>query len=142
MRFLFKVDMFTYSVAKLANAMFAQELHRKLVEDGVPIISVHLNPGGVYTESSDIFAIAGPLIRKTMMTPSDGAKNSAFAAAAPVVRQNQEWFGGNYLDPVGKVSDFHSEVKNQALVEGLWKNTQDAANKHLRGLGLPELSPW
>lgn len=141
-RYFFKVDMFTYSVAKLANAMFAQELQRILAEDGVPIISVHVNPGGVYTDSSDIFAFASWLIRKTMLTPSDGAKNSAFAAAAPKVRELKEHFGGKYLEPVGKVSEFHSAIKKDHLVKGLWKNTQDAANKHLRDLGLPELSAW
>ncbi|KAH6695210.1 daunorubicin C-13 ketoreductase [Plectosphaerella plurivora] len=140
---LFKVDMFTYAVAKLACSMFAQELQSRFTKRGSPIISIHLNPGGVNTASSDIFRFGlKKLLVGMFMTPDQGAMNNMFAAAAPVVRDHANVFGGKYLEPVGKVTKFHPALQNDRLVQGLWNNTQLSVNQHLGELGLPPLSDW
>lgn len=140
---LFKVDMFTYSVAKLACSMFAQELQRRLSEKGLPIISIHLNPGGVNTASSNILRFGlKNLMAGMFLTPDQGSTNTMFAAAAPAVRENANIFGGKYLEPVGKVAKHHPALQKEQLVQGLWSNTQLSVNQHLNELGLPPLSDW
>ena len=77
-----------YARSKLANILFTYELARRLAGSGVTVNALH--PGGVATNifSTD-FSIFGPLIKGIVslftLTPTQGADNTIYLAAAPDV---------------------------------------------------------
>ena len=77
-----------YARSKLANILFTYELARRLEGSGVTVNALH--PGGVATNifSTD-FSIFGPLIKGIVslftLTPTQGADNTIYLAAAPDV---------------------------------------------------------
>ncbi|OLN85423.1 putative oxidoreductase C736.13-like protein 8 [Colletotrichum chlorophyti] len=142
-RHIFYVDMIRYAVSKLANLLFAQELQRLMDEQGLPILSISVHPGGVDSEGcKDIGNAVFSLVRSTFLTPDQGAITTLFAATAEKVRQNPETFKGKYLEPYGKVVTPHPVSKNQKQVKGMWDNTTLEVNKHLAKAGLEPLQNW
>lgn len=143
-RHIFFVDMIRYGVAKAANMMFAQELQRLMDDQGLPIISTSVHPGGVATDSvTDIGnSVFGLLVRTTFITPDQGGVTSLFAATAKEVRNSPEKYKGGFLEPFGKVGTPHVVTKNEKQVRGLWDNTTVEANKYLVELGLAPLGSW
>ncbi|MFD3530466.1 oxidoreductase [Streptomyces sp. NPDC058664] len=91
-----------YDQSKFANAVFGQELHRRLTEAGSPVRSVLAHPGYTATrlqtrDTSGLTRlffgyVANPLIAQT---PERGALPQLYAATAPDVT------GGEFIGPDG-----------------------------------------
>ncbi|KAN0082541.1 hypothetical protein V8E55_008336 [Tylopilus felleus] len=97
-----------YGYSKLANILYASELHRKLSAQGSPITVVSLNPGAVNTFSRKpqlkmISWLVDILVYPFFVHPDAGAYTSVFAAASSDIVQNPDKFKGAYLLPVGIV---------------------------------------
>ncbi|KAF7561025.1 hypothetical protein G7046_g3116 [Stylonectria norvegica] len=140
----FTVDMVRYAMAKLANALFAKELQRRLDEQGVPIISISLNPGGVLSDDGlTIFSgFIKPLMRRVLVSPDQGSFNSLFAATAKDIRDKSELYKGQYIEPIGQVHASHPVLKNDKQVRAAWDTTTTEVNKYLNSQGLSPLSDW
>ena len=94
-----------YAASKLANVLFAFELHRRMVEEGkggVPAVTVNaLHPGNVMTEVTRNMPawlryghfLARPVLATILKQPPMGAYTSVYAATAPEV----EGRGGAYM---------------------------------------------
>ncbi|KAK1569854.1 daunorubicin C-13 ketoreductase [Colletotrichum navitas] len=141
--FLF-VDMIRYAVSKVANILFAQELQRLMDEQGLPILSISVHPGGVASEGNkDIGNSLFSLVRSTFFLSTDqGAATSLFAATAREVRENPEKFKGKYLEPFGEVVTPNPVFEDMEQVRGMWDNTTTEVNKYLTEIGLAPLKKW
>jgi hypothetical protein len=64
--------------------------------------------------------------------PEEGAYNSCFAAASPLVRADPAKYKGVYLVPVGKIAEASENARNEDLGNELWATTE----KILKELGL------
>ncbi|MGW2873778.1 oxidoreductase [Kitasatospora sp. NPDC001225] len=90
-----------YNQSKLANALFALELHRRLSAARSPVRSVLAHPGYAATALPRAGAVApvrllfGHLLRPLAQTPARGALAQLHAATAPGVR------GGELYGPGG-----------------------------------------
>jgi dehydrogenase/reductase SDR family protein 13 len=73
-----------YAVSKLANVLHAQELARRLLQDGITTYSLH--PGAI---ASDIWRQVPwpvrPLLTRRMQSPAEGARTSLYCATSPEV---------------------------------------------------------
>ncbi|CAH0052317.1 unnamed protein product [Clonostachys solani] len=140
-RHMFTIKILHYSLAKMANIMFAQELQRRLDKLGVPIISLSLNPGAVKSGNAvSIFSgFLQPLMRQVMLTLDEGSFTSLFAATAPEVWRQPEVYKGKYLEPVGKVQDPLRIAQDEKQAQALWDTTSKEVNKYLLEHGLPTL---
>ncbi|KAF8956564.1 hypothetical protein BDZ97DRAFT_1907144 [Flammula alnicola] len=115
-----------YCVSKLANVLFSNALQGKLASSS--IICVSLNPGFVHTSAGSRLPfprLANFVISLLAMTPDDGALNSCFAAASPLVRQDAEKYKGVYLGPVGKIKKAADNALKVDLQDALWKTTEE-----------------
>ena len=141
---LVNFDMIHYSLAKLANIMFAKELQNRLDEKGIPIVSLTLNPGTVKTESSKgLFkAFMQPFMSLAQLTAERGSYHTLWAATAADVRERRQEYGGRYLEPIGQISASHSILSDTAQLSALWRTTTTEINKQLATLGYPPLSDW
>jgi NAD(P)-dependent dehydrogenase (short-subunit alcohol dehydrogenase family) len=94
-----------YSQSKLANLLFAYELHRRLSAAGAGLLSVAAHPGWAATDMNirpleerrrlrDELALR--LTRRLAATPAQGAHPILYAATSPRVR------GGDYIGPAGR----------------------------------------
>ncbi|KXH33368.1 daunorubicin C-13 ketoreductase [Colletotrichum simmondsii] len=141
---IFVVDMIRYAVSKVANLLFAQELQRLLDEQGLPILSISVHPGGVASPGSkDIGNSLFSLVRSAaFLTVDQGAITTVFAATAAEVRENAEMYKGKYLEPFGKIVTPNPVAKDEKQVKGMWEHTTVEANKYLSTLGLAPLQKW
>ncbi|KAJ0325593.1 hypothetical protein COL5a_007404 [Colletotrichum fioriniae] len=141
---IFVVDMIRYAVSKVANLLFAQELQRLLDEQGLPILSISVHPGGVASPGSkDIGNSIFSLVRSAaFLTVDQGAITSVFAATAAEVRENADKYKGKYLEPFGKIVTPNPVAKDEKQVKGMWEHTTVEANKYLATLGLAPLQEW
>ncbi|KAJ0163331.1 putative oxidoreductase [Colletotrichum tanaceti] len=144
LRRVFVVDMIRYSVSKVANLLFAQELQRRMDERGLPILSVSVHPGGVASEGTrDIGNAVFSLARAAAFLSTDrGAATSLFAATAGRVRENADAFRGRYLEPYGRVVTPNPVAEDARQVRGMWDNTTAEVNKHLLEMGMAPLRDW
>ncbi|TQN65827.1 putative oxidoreductase, partial [Colletotrichum shisoi] len=142
-RHAFVVDMIRYSVSKVANLLFAQELQRRMDERGLPILSISVHPGGVASEGTKgIGNSVFSLVRAAVFLSTDqGAVTSLFAATASEVHENADGFKGKYLEPYGKVATPNPVANDAKQVRGMWDNTTAEVNKHLSEIGLTPLQP-
>lgn len=140
-RFIFAFDIVRYAVSKAAITLFAQELQRRLDEQGLPILSISVHPGEVATEG--VMASNNVLIRTiarlSFLSPDEGATSPLFAVTAKEIRERPEIYRGKFLLPVGKVEDFGSITKDERQVKGLWMNTTQEVSKYLCANNLPPL---
>ena len=107
-----------YGRSKLANALFARELNRRLAPKGQ--LAVALHPGVIPTNLvrhmnpvlTSVMAVGKPLFLKTV---PQGAATTVFAATHPDAAQ----YGGGYLDccAPGKPS---AHATDDALASRLW----------------------
>ena len=58
------------------------------------------------------------------VTVDQGAYNSCFAAASPLVRKSADKYKGAYLDPVGKVVEPAANTKDVEMQDALWETTE------------------
>ncbi|KAJ1709699.1 carbonyl reductase [Aspergillus flavus] len=143
-KFIFGFDMIRYAVSKAANALFAQELQRRLDEQGLPITSIAVHPGEVATEGlmSSNTAPVRMVARLFFLTADEGAVTPLFAATAVEVRQDPERYKGRFLVPIDRVESPNPVANDDEQVKGLWGTTVKEVNKHLADNGLPPLEPW
>jgi NAD(P)-dependent dehydrogenase (short-subunit alcohol dehydrogenase family) len=140
--YMFVGDMVSYSVAKVALTSFAAELQRRLDAEGVPILSIAINPGNIDTEqaASCITPMLRSLVVKTFISVDEGVKHGLYTATSPALREGD--FGGKFLMPFGQVAQLHPLVDNEEEVTALWKNTEVAINELLGKKGLQPLQAW
>ncbi|KAF8970393.1 hypothetical protein BDZ97DRAFT_1914695 [Flammula alnicola] len=115
-----------YCVSKLATVLFSNALQRKLASSN--IICVSLNPGFVHTSLARRlpFPRLADFVMSLLAKPrDDGALNSCFAAASPLVRQDAEKYKGVYLEPVGKIKKPADNALKVDLQDALWKTTEE-----------------
>jgi retinol dehydrogenase-12 len=107
-----------YSVSKLCNVLFTQELARRL--DGTAVRAYALHPGVV---ASDIWRRVPRLARwaltRRMLTIEQGAVTSVYCATSPAVAADSGLF---YDQCAVKAA---SPVATQALAEQLWKHSAE-----------------
>ncbi|KPM35890.1 hypothetical protein AK830_g10672 [Neonectria ditissima] len=141
---MFTVDMIRYSMAKVANLLFAQELQRRLDEQGSSIISLSVHPGSVRSAKAlDIFCgPLKPIMRRVMLTEDEGSFTLLFGATAKEVREKPEAFKGKYLEPIGEVKPNHVVANDEKQVRGLWDNTSKEVNKFFAKEDYAPLSDW
>ncbi|OHF01595.1 daunorubicin C-13 ketoreductase [Colletotrichum orchidophilum] len=140
---IFVVDMIRYSVSKVANLLFAQELQRLLDEQGLPILSISVHPGGVASPGTkNIGNYFFSLVRSVFLTVDQGAITSVFAATATKVRENADKYKGKYIEPFGKIVTPNPVAKDEKQVKGMWDHTTVEVNKYLSTLGLAPLQAW
>ena len=136
--------MIRYAVSKVANAMFAQELQRRLDAEGLPIISIAVHPGGVATDGVMTIgnSVFRALVRKTFLSTDQGAVTTLFAATAPEIRSDPAKYGGKFLEPFGQLGIPHKVVEDRKQVEGMWGNTTKEVCIYLQKKGLEPLGDW
>jgi retinol dehydrogenase 12 len=107
-----------YSVSKLCNVLFTQELARRLAGTGVNTYALH--PGVV---ASDIWrrvpALARPFITRRMLTIEQGSVTSVYCATSPAVTADS----GLFYDKCA-LRDA-SPVATPELAGLLWKHSAD-----------------
>lgn len=136
--------MIRYAVSKAAAVIFAQELQRRLDEQGLPILSVSVHPGEVATETffACNYALMRAIARISFLTSDQGAVSPLFAATAPEVRRDFEKYKGKFMLPIGKVTEPNPVTRDDGQVRGLWENSTSDLNKQLFADGLPPLQAW
>ncbi len=102
-----------YCVSKLGNVLHAQELARRLGDDGVTTYSLH--PGAVATDVwRHVPWPVRPLIKRRMISPAEGAKTTLYCATAPELANES----GHYYDECRRTEP--SEVATPQLAAELW----------------------
>ncbi|KAH7403567.1 putative carbonyl reductase, partial [Cadophora sp. MPI-SDFR-AT-0126] len=136
-RFIFAFDIIRYAVSKAAAVIFAQELQRKLNEQGLPILSLSVHPGEVATQGvmAGNYAPVRAMANLTFLTPDQGTVSPLFAATAMEVRRNFEKYKGQFLLPGGKIGKLNPITGDDRQVKGLWENTTKEVNKQLQAHG-------
>jgi dehydrogenase/reductase SDR family protein 13 len=102
-----------YGVSKLGNVLHAQELARRLANDGVTTYSLH--PGTVATDVwRRVPWPVRPLIKRRMQSPADGAQTTLYCATSPDVAEET----GRYYDDCRRKEP--SAVATPELAAELW----------------------
>ena len=104
----------TYMNTKLCNIYFTQKFSEEIKDSGVTINAIH--PGVVQTDlgkSEGLFGIILNLVKKTWLSPEEGAKPPVWLATNP---EAENW-NGKYFDlfsqkPYAKNAN-NAELKNQ-----------------------------
>jgi NAD(P)-dependent dehydrogenase (short-subunit alcohol dehydrogenase family) len=95
----------SYSLSKLAAALFAYELTRRLGDEGVTgVAAVAVNPGAVDSDIWRTFPAAvrcacRPFMRAAFLTPAQGSETSVVAASAAADVRGTPLASGAYLTP-------------------------------------------
>ncbi len=109
-----------YSVSKLCNVLFSQELARRL--EGTGVTSYALHPGVV---ASDIWRRVPwpvrPLVTRRMLTTEQGARTSLYCATSPDVATAS----GRYYENCAEREP--SPVATPELAERLWRYSEEWA---------------
>ncbi|EEY23746.1 conserved hypothetical protein [Verticillium alfalfae VaMs.102] len=148
-----RIDMFAYAVSKLATALYARDLQRRLDEaygddcpaSSSPILVMAVTPGMIRTPAmASVFQpwLTG-LMQRLAVTPAEGARNSLFATTALDVRSKPGVFAGRFMLPVGRVALLQRGASTDPTIgDGLWENTERGVNAYLQEHGLGELLAW
>ena len=115
-----------YAVSKLSNVLFTQELACRLAGTGVTSYALH--PGVV---ASDIWRRVPwpvrPLIKRRMLSVTDGAATSLYCATSPDVAQAS----GRYYDTCAEREP--SAVARPELAAELWRRSEAWTAPYLAG---------
>ncbi|KAJ3460697.1 hypothetical protein MRS44_011564 [Fusarium solani] len=141
---MFNINALLYSMAKLANVLFAQELQRRFDQAKIPIMSLSINPGAVKSDNAvGIFSsFLQPLIRRTMLDLDEGSFTTLFAATAPEVWRKPEVYKGKYLELFGEVKEPHRVAKDLNQVRAFWETTTKEVEKYLSQRYQTSLLEW
>ncbi|HYB15488.1 MAG TPA: SDR family oxidoreductase [Streptosporangiaceae bacterium] len=115
-----------YAVSKLCNVLFTQELARRLAGTGVTSYAVH--PGVV---ASDIWRRVPwpvrPLIKRRMLSVTEGAATSLYCATSPEVAQAS----GRFYDRCAEREP--NPVATPELAAELWRCSEEWTAPYLAG---------
>ena len=115
-----------YAVSKLCNVLFTQELARRLAGTGVTSYAVH--PGVV---ASDIWRRVPwpvrPLIKRRMLSVTEGAATSLYCATSPEVAQAS----GRFYDRCAEREP--NPVATPELAAELWRHSEEWTAPYLAG---------
>ncbi|KAG8902657.1 hypothetical protein FRC01_009519 [Tulasnella sp. 417] len=135
----FQQDIEAYGSSKLANMLTCKELQRRLDEEGVPIVSIMLHPGTVYTDGGAASfrnvpfigsLVVDPIMKYVVcLTPEQGAYTSLFAATSPTVKQQQARYAGAYLVPFGTIAKASAECEDLQAAKDCWETTDKVAKQ-------------
>ncbi|KAJ7134692.1 NAD-P-binding protein [Mycena epipterygia] len=125
-----------YAVSKYATNLWTTELQRRLDDelhvadadadtDGRSILVMSVHPGTVNTYAHYLpFSRLFDFLFSKFMTPADdGAATSLFAAASPLVRADPQKYRGQFILPVGTVTD-STATRDTEMAQKLWSNTE------------------
>ena len=119
-----------YSRSKLANLLFAYELHRRLTAAGAPTVSVAAHPGGSDTELAR--HVPGMGFMRRWMSPlaqsaATGALPSLRAATDPAVTGGQYLGPGRLFETRGHPIVVRSSARSQDpdLQARLWRRSEE-----------------
>jgi NAD(P)-dependent dehydrogenase (short-subunit alcohol dehydrogenase family) len=125
----------TYSNSKLANLLFALELHRELTAHGLPVTSTAAHPGVSATGlvgdregmgASAFMHIVGPIFVKLFtQSASAGARATLFAAteAEPGSYTGPQWLGET-RGPIGPAK-LSALAQDEKLARRLWQVSEE-----------------
>jgi NAD(P)-dependent dehydrogenase (short-subunit alcohol dehydrogenase family) len=125
----------TYSNSKLANLLFAFELHREFTAHGLPVTSTAAHPGvsatGLVPDkegmgANPLMRLAGPVFLKLFVqSASAGARATLYAAteAAPGSYTGPQWFGET-RGPIGPAR-LSSLAQDEKLARRLWQVSEE-----------------
>jgi NAD(P)-dependent dehydrogenase (short-subunit alcohol dehydrogenase family) len=125
----------TYSQSKLANLLFAMELHRELTARGLPVTSTAAHPGvsatGLVGDREGMGAnaflrVAGPMFLKVFtQSAAAGARATLYAAtlAAPGSYTGPQWFGET-RGPIGPAK-LSPCAQDEKLARRLWQVSEE-----------------
>jgi NAD(P)-dependent dehydrogenase (short-subunit alcohol dehydrogenase family) len=125
----------TYSNSKLANLLFALELHRELVAHRLPVTSTAAHPGvsatGLVPDregmgANPLMRIAGPVFLKLFVqSAAAGARAILYAAteAAPGSYTGPQWFGET-RGPIG-AARLSPYAQDEKLARRLWQVSEE-----------------
>ncbi|KAF8574273.1 NAD-P-binding protein [Ramaria rubella] len=120
-----------HGFSRLLNILFTKELQRRLDEDGVPIITLCLHPGTVWTDTAKrnqstvpFSSLRRPILKSSALNPEKGAHTSLFAATSPAVRESLNAYKGKYLVPFGEVQEPSQTAQDPQLAKRLWDTTE------------------
>jgi hypothetical protein len=115
-------------MSKLANILWTYELQKRFDDEKSSIIAISLNPGTVNT-FADKFkykGLANIIMRTFFKTWDQGAYNSAFAAASPLVRASPEAYKGKYIEgDYGTVVLPSKMGQDREMAARLWEITEE-----------------
>ena len=115
-------------LSKLANILWTTELQKRLDAEGTPIIAISVNPGAVNTFADRLprfRSLAKFLMGIFFKTWDQGAHNSTFSAASPLIREHPEIYRGAYIEGnYGKVGTPSKNARDADVAADLWKTTQ------------------
>ncbi|OVA14007.1 Short-chain dehydrogenase/reductase SDR [Macleaya cordata] len=117
-------NMWAYGQSKLANVLHANELARRLKEDGVQITANSLHPGAIVTNlwhNSSFFkgwfasALSSTIGKYVFKTVQQGASTTCYVALHPSVKGvSGEYFSDN------NIAKAHAQAKDTELAKKLW----------------------
>ena len=125
----------TYSNSKLANLLFAMELHRELVAHDMPVTSTAAHPGVAATGlvpdrhgmgANPLVRVAGPVFLKMFVqSAAAGARATLFAAteAAPGSYTGPQWLGET-RGPIGPAK-LSQAAQDEKLARRLWQVSEE-----------------
>ncbi|KAF5318614.1 hypothetical protein D9619_010976 [Psilocybe cf. subviscida] len=132
-----------YSISKLLNVLAIKAFQKSLDADGHSILCISVHPGAINTFSDRylLTRILAPIVNLFFRTPAQGAWNSLFAAASPIVRSQPNRFKGAYLVPVGKPGFLSINATKEVLQDEVWDTTQKMLAKWETG-GFDAKNPY
>ncbi|KAI1735004.1 short-chain dehydrogenase [Xylaria scruposa] len=120
-----------YGYTKLATILFTKELQRKFDAEGVPILVMNPNPGGVASDGAARYLGSrdNEVFRKGL-TPAEGALTTLFTAAHPEPVLDRAKYAGAFVLPFGGWKEASQQAQDPALAAQLWEGS-DALLKTL-----------
>jgi NAD(P)-dependent dehydrogenase (short-subunit alcohol dehydrogenase family) len=122
-------DMAAYSQSKLANMMFALELHRRLSASGagtgVRVTAAH--PGWTATDLQRTAGLARLFNPLFAMKPADGALPTLRAATDPAAASGSYWGPSHFFEMNGPPvpARIPSRAKDEAVAARLWEVSEE-----------------
>jgi NAD(P)-dependent dehydrogenase (short-subunit alcohol dehydrogenase family) len=125
----------TYQNSKLANLLFALELHRELTAHALPVTSTAAHPGvsatGLVPDkegmgANPLMRVAGPVFLKLFVqSAAAGARATLYAAteAEPGSYTGPQWFGET-RGPIGPAR-LSSYAQDEKLARRLWQVSEE-----------------
>jgi hypothetical protein len=120
-----------YGRSKLANLMFARELHKRLKESGSKIDSIAVHPG--YSDTNLQSTSGTDIFNRFFAQPQHmGCYPSVFAATSPEARSGQYYGPSGWLEMAGYPAParIRKRAKDPRLADKLWQ-----VSEQLTGVG-------